>query len=78
MLTSREIQEIASRTASLIEKEFDEVLTLSGAAALLGKTEAAVKQMCLRNQLPYSKHLKSYYFSKIALTKFLLSGDRTN
>lgn len=77
MLTSREIQEIASRTASLIEKEFDEVLTLTGVAALLGKSEAAVKQMCMRDQLPYSKHLKTYYFSKKEITKFLLSGDRT-
>lgn len=76
MLTSREIQEIASKTASMLEKELDEVLTLSGVATLLGKSEAAVKQMCLRKQLPYSKHLKTYYFSKNAITKLLLSGDK--
>lgn len=73
MLTSYEIKEISRLMAIEYRKLSDEVLNLPSVAEMLGKSEAAVKQMCNRKQLPYRKHLRTYYFSKFEITEFLLN-----
>ncbi len=76
MLTSSEIKEISRLFALEYHRLYDEVLTLSAVANMLGKSESAVKQMCHREQLPYRKYLKTYYFSKREITTFLLKSSQ--
>ncbi|MBR5828691.1 MAG: helix-turn-helix domain-containing protein [Bacteroidaceae bacterium] len=72
MLKSADIKAIARQVALEMYVLNDEVLSLSDVATKLNKSEAAIKQMCYRGQLPFHKQLKTYYFSKNEITNFLL------
>jgi hypothetical protein len=72
MLKSADIKAIAKQVAVELQNLNDEILSLSDVALKLNKTEAAVKQMCYRKQLPFHKKQKTYYFSKNEITNFLL------
>lgn len=72
MLKSIDIKAIARQVAIEMQTLNDEILSLSDVAMKLNKTEAAIKQMCYRGQLPYRKKHKTYYFSKNEITNFLL------
>ena len=72
MLKSADIKAIAKQVALEMYTLNDEVLSLSDVAIKLSKSEAAIKQMCYRGQLPFHKQHKTYYFSKNEITNFLL------
>ena len=72
MLKSADIKAIARQVAIEMQSLNDEVLSLSDIAIKFNKSEAAIKQMCYRGQLPYHKQHKTYYFSKNEITNFLL------
>ena len=72
MLKSADIKAIAKQVALEMYSLNDEVLSLSDVAIKLSKSEAAIKQMCYRGQLPFHKQHKTYYFSKNEITNFLL------
>ena len=67
-----DIKAIAKQVALEMYSLNDEVLSLSDVAIKLSKSEAAIKQMCYRGQLPFHKQHKTYYFSKNEITNFLL------
>ena len=72
MLKSADIKAIAKQVALEMYALNDEVLSPSDMAIKLSKSEAAIKQMCYRGQLPFHKQHKTYYFSKNEITNFLL------
>ena len=72
MLKSADIKAIARQVAIEMQSLNDEVLSLSDIAIKLNKSEAAIKQMCYRSQLPYHKQHKTYYYSKNEITNFLI------
>ena len=63
-LVVADIKAIAKQVALEMYALNDEVLSLSDVAIKLSKSEAAIKQMCYRGQLPFHIQHKTFYFSK--------------
>lgn len=77
-MRNQDIMAIAAEVVLLLDAYNDEVMKVSDVALLLGKSEVAVRKLCLRHQIPFYKHYGAYYFSRCEITNFLLDKQKNN